>query len=96
MTNWAMTEVFLYASLPCHKTNRDKCLNFKIEKSEAKAACLPSLPTIPTPISATWIIPTSFPPSPIPKTIFPVWFLTPVVMTAFCVGETLQQMTAGA
>ena len=68
----------------------------RIEKSEAKAACLPYLPTIPTPMSATWFIPTSFPPSPIPKTILPVCFFTPDVMTAFWVGDTLQHMTAGA
>ena len=96
MTNCAITEVFLYASLPCHKTNLVRCLNFNMEKSEANAACLPYFPTIPTPISATWIIPTSFPPSPIPNTNLPVWFLTPVVIIAFCVGDTLQQITAGA
>lgn len=67
-----------------------------MEKSEAKAACLPYFPTIPTPTSAYCIMPTSFPPSPIPKTSFPVCYLTPLVITAFCVGETLQQMTAGA
>jgi hypothetical protein len=74
----------------------DKSLNFKIEKSLAKAACLPYFPTIPTPISATWIIPTSLPPSPIPNTSLPVWFFTPVVTIAFWVGLTLQQITAGA
>ncbi len=96
MTNWAITDVFLYESLPCQRTSLVKCLNFKIEKSDANAACFPSLPTIPTPTSATWIMPTSLPPSPIPNTSFPVWFLTPLVITAFCVGETLQQITAGA
>lgn len=96
ITNWAITAVFLYANLPCQSTNLDKCLNFNIEKSDAKAACLPYLPTIPTPMSATWIIPTSFPPSPIPNTIFPVCFLTPKVITAFWVGDTRQQITAGA
>ena len=95
ITNWAITAVFLYDSLPCHKTSLERYLNFRIEKSEAKAACLPYLPTIPTPISATWIIPTSLPPSPIAKTFLPVWFLTPAVITAFWVGDTLQQMTAG-
>lgn len=71
-------------------------MNFIMEKSEAKAACLPSLPTIPTPMSAYCIIPTSLPPSPIPKTILPVYYLTPLVMIAFWVGETLQHITAGA
>ena len=67
-----------------------------MEKSEAKAACFPYFPTIPTPISAICIIPTSFPPSPIPKTSLPVNSLTPFVIIAFWVGETLQQITAGA
>ena len=70
-------------------------MNFKIEKSDANAACFPYLPTIPTPISATWIIPTSLPPSPIPRTILLVWSFTPWVITAFCVGDTLQHITAG-
>jgi len=73
----------------------ERYLNFSIEKSEASAACIPYFPTIPTPMSASWIIPTSFPPSPIAKTFLPVWFFTPEVITAFWVGETLQQMTAG-
>jgi hypothetical protein len=96
ITNCAITDVFLYDNLPCHNTKRVKSLNLRIEKSDAKAACLPYLPTIPTPISATWIMPTSLPPSPMPKTNFPVWFFTPVVMIAFWVGDTLQQITAGA
>jgi|JI10StandDraft_1071094.scaffolds.fasta_scaffold526860_1 hypothetical protein len=96
MTNCAISAVFLYASLPFHNNNFDKCLNFIIEKSEAKAACLPYLPTIPTPISAYCIIPTSLPPSPIPNTNLPVYYLTPLVITAFWVGETRQQITAGA
>lgn len=83
MTNWAITAVFLYASLPCQSKSLDKCLNFKIEKSEAKAACFPSFPTIPTPMSAYWIIPTSLPPSPMPKTILPVYSFTPRVIIAF-------------
>jgi hypothetical protein len=42
-----------------------------IEKSEAKAACIPSFPIIPIPTSASRIIPTSFPPSPTAAILFP-------------------------
>lgn len=87
----------LYESLPCHNNKVFIALNYKIEKSAAKAACLPSFPTIPTPISAAWIIPTSFPPSPIPKTAYfsSLNSLIPAVRVLFCWGEHLQQMTAG-
>jgi hypothetical protein len=47
-------------------------------------------------MSAYCIIPTSLPPSPIPKTNFPVYYLTPFVIMAFWVGDTLQHITAGA
>ena len=67
-----------------------------MEISEANAAWLPSFPTIPKPIDASWIIPTSFPPSPIPATMAPVISLSFSVMKAFCVGKQRQQMTAGA
>ena len=33
---------------------------------------MPSTPLMPTPISASWIMPTSFAPSPIAKVVFPV------------------------
>ena len=72
ITNWAITEDLLYANLPCHKRRGLISLNFKIEKSLAKAAYFPSLPIIPTPTSAAWIIATSFPPSPIDKVTEPV------------------------
>ena len=89
----------LYESLPCHKSRVRTFLNFKIEKSAARAACLPYFPTIPTPTSAAWIIPTSFPPSPIPSTAeFYFLFLlvlTPKVRVRFWRGEHLQQMTLG-
>lgn len=42
----------LYDSLPCHKSSACTFLNLRIEKSAARAACFPSLPTIPTPTSA--------------------------------------------
>ena len=67
-----------------------------MEKSLAKAAYFPSLPTIPTPTSAAWIIATSLPPSPMLNTIFSVYSLISSVTLAFCVGEHLQQTTAGA
>ena len=70
MTNCAITAVLLYANLPCHNNNTARYLNFNIEKSLAKAAYFPSLPTIPTPTSAAYIIATSFPPSPIDRTVF--------------------------
>ena len=68
-------------------------MNFLIEKSAALDAYLPSLPSIPTPISATYIIPTSFPPSPIPHVILPVNYLIPIVSIAFYLGEHLQHIT---
>jgi len=71
-------------------------LNFKIEKSEARAAYLPSLPSIPIPTSAYCIIPTSFPPSPIQAVTFFVYFLIHSATLAFYVGEHLQQTTDGA
>jgi hypothetical protein len=61
-------EVLLYDSLPCQNNSVFKSLNYFIEKSAARAACIPYLPMIPTPTSAACIIPTSFPPSPMPKT----------------------------
>lgn len=64
--------------------------------SDAKAAWLPYFPTIPKPIEANWIIPTSLPPSPIPATIDPVSVFTFYVIRAFCVGRHRQQITAGA
>ena len=57
---------------------------------------MPSFPTIPMPTFASRIIPTSFPPSPIPATMAPVISLSFSVMNAFCVGRQRQQMTAGA
>lgn len=67
-----------------------------MEKSEANAAYFPSFPTIPTPISAAWIIATSLPPSPIERQTFPVYSLMASVTRAFWVGEHLQHTTAGA
>ncbi len=54
------------------------------------------MPTIPIPRSPAYIIPTSFPPSPIAATSFPVYFLIPSATYAFYVGKHLQQITLGA
>lgn len=71
---WIMKEAkradLLYDSRPCQRSNVFIERNYRIEKSAANAACLPYFPTIPIPTSASWIIPTSFPPSPIPKTAY--------------------------
>ena len=95
--NEAKREDRWYASLPCQRSKVFTSLNSLIEKSAAKAACIPSLPTIPTPTSAAWIIPTSFPPSPMPKTAY-FYFLqrfTPSVRSFFWLGEQRQQTTLG-
>jgi hypothetical protein len=53
---------------------------------------VPSFPKIPTPIWASWIIETSFAPSPIANVIhFPLDFTNPTT-SAFYFGETLQQI----
>jgi hypothetical protein len=79
--------------LPCHSKRIFRYLNFIIEKSEAKAACFPSFPSIPIPTSAYYIMPTSFPPSlikrlnrsayPIVAVTFFVYFLMHSVTYAF-------------
>jgi hypothetical protein len=71
-------------------------LNSKIEKSEAKAAWFPYLPTIPMPTLLICIIPTSLPPSPIAATVLPEIFLMRSVIIAFCVGRHRQHITLGA
>jgi len=67
-----------------------------MEKSAAFEAYFPSFPSIPIPTSDTYIIPTSFPPSPIAQVIYPVHYLIPNVNIAFYLGEHRQQITAGA
>jgi len=64
-----------------------------IEKSAAKEAYIPSLPTIPKPTSAAWIIATSFPPSPTQATRILVKVFKFYATTAFCVGEQRQMHT---
>ena len=78
-------------------------LNSNIDTSEANAAWFPYFPTIPIPILPIWIIPTSFPPSPIDAlykfniyTVFPDNNFIFYVIIAFCVGKHLQQITLGA
>jgi hypothetical protein len=78
-----MTEDLLYAKRPCQRSRVATCLNLSIEKSEANAAYFPSFPTMPTPTSAAYIIATSFPPSPIDKTVLFVNSLIASVTNAF-------------
>ena len=63
--------------------------------SALRAACRPSMPLIPTPMWAAWIMETSFAPSPMASRIdcF-LCFLTSFTTRAFCSGDTRQQMTA--
>jgi hypothetical protein len=68
-------------------------LNFPKLKSLTTDAELPYFPIIPTPIWAYYIIPTSFPPSPIAKTTAFICFLTNRTIEAFSFGELLQNMT---
>lgn len=93
----ASSELLMYDSLPCQKIRVFRSLNYFIEKSAAKAACIPYFPTIPIPTSAAWIIPTSLPPSPIPKTdsLLFLCFFTPAVNSFFWLGEHLQQIMVG-
>jgi hypothetical protein len=95
MTNWERTADRLYESLPCQRINLRKYWNSFIEKSEAKDAYLPSLPTIPTPTFASKIMPTSLPPSPIAQVLLPVIYEIFLVIVAFWVGEHLQTQTLG-
>ena len=68
-----------------------------IEKSDARAACIPSLPTIPIPISASKIIPTSLPPSPTAAILLPFeYYFNNLTISAFYVGLHLQTHRQGA
>lgn len=53
MTNYDKAADLLYESLPCHIRSSLKNENWEIEKSAAKEAYIPSLPTIPIPTSAS-------------------------------------------
>ena len=68
-------------------------MNFNTEKSEAKDACFPSLPSIPIPTLEHYIIPTSLPPSPIPHTTFFNLFFMYKVTSAFYFGAHLHMIT---
>lgn len=97
MMKLARRELRMYESLPCQKSKVFRSLNSFIEKSAANAACIPYLPTIPIPTSAACIIPTSLPPSPIPKTdsLAFLCLFTPAVRSFFWLGEHLQQIIVG-
>ena len=68
-------------------------LNCAIAKSELFAACSPSLPEIPTPTSAFWIMATSLAPSPMASEMDPVFSCTSSTISAFWMGLTRQQIT---
>lgn len=97
MMKFTSSELRMYDSRPCQNSSVFRSRNSLIEKSAASAACIPSLPTIPTPTSAAWIIPTSLPPSPMPSTdsLACLCFFTPAVSSFFWLGEHLQQMMVG-
>jgi len=96
ITNCDNTEDRLYESRPCQSTSFFRYLNSVMEKSEAREACFPSLPTMPRPICAFRIIGTSLPPSPTAQVRLPVNFPIFLVMMAFYVGLHLQTQTLGA
>jgi hypothetical protein len=83
-TNWESTAEDLYDYLPCQRISFLRKLNYFMEKSEARAAYIPSLPSIPIPTSASRIIPTSFPPSPTAAILLPPEnFLRSLTTSAF-------------
>ncbi|KAH3667397.1 hypothetical protein OGAPHI_003046 [Ogataea philodendri] len=63
-------------------------------KSALLAACIPSIPLMPTPTWAAWIIETSLAPSPIASNRAFFFRFTRRTTRAFCSGETRQQITA--
>lgn len=96
-TNCERTAERLYESRPCQRTSFLSWPNSLREKSAASEACIPSFPSIPTPTSHSKIMPTSFPPSPIPQILFPpVYSLRAFAISAFYVGEHLHTHTHGA
>ena len=63
--------------------------------SEALTAALPSLPMIPNPMWASWIMATSLPPSPMAAvTGLPGEVLISLIISLFWRGDSLQQTTA--
>jgi hypothetical protein len=64
-----------------------------MEKSLAAEAELPYFPRMPIPTFATWIIPTSLPPSPIARVMPPSFYFTNLTIEAFYLGELRQKMT---
>mmetsp|Transcript_2771 Transcript_2771/g.8937 ORF Transcript_2771/g.8937 Transcript_2771/m.8937 type:complete len:212 (+) Transcript_2771:1028-1663(+) len=96
MTNCPNRAERLYELRPCHRSRRDRKENCRMEKSDASDACFPSLPTMPKPTSAAWIMATSLPPSPIAAICLPVAARRSITTSAFWVGEHRQHTTAGA
>lgn len=96
MTNCAITAPRLYEFQPCQRIKCLRSLKLSIEKSDARAACLPSLPTIPTPICAFLIIATSFPPSPILRVILLQYLIIALTTFDFYFGDSQQHTTDSA
>ena len=70
-------------------------LNLAKAKSAALTAALPSLPMMPSPTWASWIIETSLPPSPTAAVMgFRGEFFIILTISAFCSGDIRQQTTA--
>mmetsp|Transcript_1000 Transcript_1000/g.3349 ORF Transcript_1000/g.3349 Transcript_1000/m.3349 type:complete len:223 (+) Transcript_1000:316-984(+) len=78
---------------PCTNISGTMWRNCVMAKSAARAACCPSLPMMPTPTWASWIIATSLPPSPMDNVVA-CSPLTSAVIAAFCDGVTRAQTTA--
>lgn len=95
-TKLLILAVRLYDRRPCHKISILIALNCVIEKSAAKLAYFPSFPSIPIPTCAAYIIPTSFPPSPIEQILLFVNFYKLSTISVFYVGDTRQQTTLDA
>ena len=75
---------------PCQKSNLRKYLNFPMAKSEKELAWEPSLPKIPMPTCAVYIMLTSLAPSPIARVVLSLQcFLIKLTIVAFCFGEDL-------
>mmetsp|Transcript_123244 Transcript_123244/g.359852 ORF Transcript_123244/g.359852 Transcript_123244/m.359852 type:complete len:245 (+) Transcript_123244:818-1552(+) len=81
-----------YAFLPWQKTRFPRNLNWEMAMSHACTAADPSLPRMPTPMWAPWIIGTSFAPSPM-ESVMALAFclLTSSTSSRFCMGESRQQ-----
>ena len=92
-TNYESEALRLYESLPCQMISFLISQKRRTEKSAASEACMPSLPTMPRPTSAFWIMATSLPPSPMHAITLPVLSLMLTATIAFYVGLHRQTQT---